>query len=248
MNNPIHDEIISAAHNVILAGDDDNKIVEWRTILRTVHEDMSRQSFKVLNGTMFEALKDFREYKSFDEWASAWRVKQFLGSGSMMGTSKSAPFPTFLFNASEKIGDVGRFDRILEENPAFSTSHCEMLSKYKQYKRDLSGSINTVSRPLPKDVSELSELTSCFLQSFKILMGKFIMVRLFDRLAGLTVKTFLEYIAFLIEETNFTTPIGINSKGSTIFEGQKNTMAHINYPQMFNEEKYGKIEVDLCDS
>jgi hypothetical protein len=70
------------------------------------------------------------------------------------------------------------------------------------------------------------------------------------------VKTFLEYIAFLIEETNFTMPImrpewrptrapnphHLPPTGLEKYQKTKMCMTDINYPKIFNDEKYGSTD------
>ena len=147
--------------------------------------------------------------------------------------------PMFLFNAPHATSGFKPF----LENPAFSPSHEALLLKYKHYKNDLSGDLNFVGSGSHE--SELSELTSGFLKSFKIFMGNSIIERFARELAGLTVKTFLEYIAFLIEKTNFTMPIRLPTchhippTGLEKYQTTKKCMTDINYPKMFNDEKYG---------
>jgi hypothetical protein len=79
-------------------------------------------------------------------------------------------------------------------------------------------------------------------------MGNYIIERFARELAGLTVKTFLEYIAFLIEETNFTMPIRLPTghhmppSGLEKYQKTKMCMTDINYPKIFNDEKYGSTD------
>jgi hypothetical protein len=252
MNKTIHENIMSAAVATIRRSDAANQGTEWITVLRTVHGDMSRQSDQVLGGTMFWALRNFLEHLTFDEWASAWRINQLSGSGCMK-VDPTTGKPMFLFDASHA---TRGFEPFLE-NPAFSASHEAMLLKYKHYKNDLSGDLNFMGSGSHE--SELSELTSGFLKSFKIFMGSYIIERFARELAGLTVKTFLEYIAFLIEETNFTMPImrpewrpmrapnphHISPTGLEKYLTTKRLMSDINYPKMFNDEKYGSTDEDM---
>jgi len=259
MNKTIHENLVSAAVATIRRADVANQETEWITVLRTVHGDMSRQSDQVLGGTMFWALRNFQEHLTFDVWASAWRINQLSGSGCMKVDPKTGK-PMFLFFVAAAEGQhahaTSGFEPFLE-NPAFSTSHEVMLLKYKHYKNDLSGDLNFVWSGSHE--SELSELTSGFLKSFKIFMGSYIIERFARELAGLTVKTFLEYIAFLIEETNFTMPImrpewrpmrapnphHISPTGLEKYLTTKRLMSDINYPKMFNDEKYGSTDEDM---
>jgi hypothetical protein len=244
MNKTIHENLVSAAVATIRRADAANQGTEWMTVLRTVHGDMSRQGDQVLGGTMFWALRNFQEHSRFDLWASAWRINQLSGSGCMKVDPKTGK-PMFLFNASHTTSGFKPF----LENPAFSTSHEAMLLKYEHYKNDLSGDLNLVRSGSHE--SELSELTSGFLKSFKIFMGNYITERFAQELAGLTVKTFLEYIVFLIEETNFTMPIRLPNphhippSGLEKYQKTKMCMTDINYPKMFNDEKYGSTDEDM---
>ena len=256
MNKTIHENLVSAAVATIRRADTANQDTEWITVLRTVHGDMSRQSDQVLGSTMFEALRNFQEHLNYDEWASAWRINQLSGSGCMKVDPKTGK-PMFLFFVTATEGPhahaTSGFEPFLE-NRAFSTSHEAMLLKYKHYKNDLLGDLNFVGSGSP--ASELSELTSGFLKSFKIFMGSYIIERFARELAGLTVKTFLEYIAFLIEETNFTMPImrpewrptrapnphHMPPSGLEKYQTTKKCMTDINYPKIFNDEKYGSTD------
>jgi len=235
MNKTIHENIVVAVVSAIRQSDAANQCIDWLTVLKKVHGDMLGQSSRVLNGKMFDALINFREYLTFDAWASAWRINQFSGSGRMVKTVPSGSI-AFLFNASALNRSVG----ILEENPAFSTCHGAMLLKYEHYKNDLSGDLNLS----PIGVQELSEVTSFFLKRFKISMGSCISERLSRELAGLTVKTFLEYLVYLIEETNFTTPVrppgaGSPTTGFQKYQTTERLMADIDWPAMFNDETRG---------
>ena len=244
MNKTIHENLVSAAVATIRRADAANQGTEWMTVLRTVHGDMSRQGDQVLGGTMFWALRNFQEHSRFDLWASAWRINQLSGSGCMKVDPKTCK-PMFLFNASHTTSGFKPF----LENPAFSTSHEAMLLKYEHYKNDLSGDLNLVRSGSHE--SELSELTSGFLKSFKIFMGHYITESFARELAGLTVKTFLEYIVFLIEETNFTMPIRLPNPhhipptGLEEYQKTRLIMSDINYPKMFNDEKYGSTDEDM---
>jgi len=242
MNQQVHDAIVFAAEGAIRRSDsdvNDHQILEWRTVLRRVHDDMLRQSSGVLAGTMFETLINFRKHSTFDEWASEWRVKQFERSGRMRVDQKTGR-PSFLFNDGPNTRDRGWFCGILSENPAFSVCHGEMLLKYEQYKNNLSGDLNLHSGV------EVSTFTSVFLSEF-IFMGMDSIDRLCEVLRGsdatnpLTMKTFMEYLIFLIDETDFTTPIITTAWGK--YETTKRCMVNIDYPTLFNGGKNAVVSI-----
>lgn len=253
MTDVIHQDIIGAVQlELVRCHHGGDQVTDWMKVLRTVHGDLSRQSSRVLNGTMFESLRNFREHKSFDQWASSWRVKQFSDSGRMMVDSTTG-LPTFLFNDSPITRDPGWFVGILEDNPAFSTSHDEMLLKYEKYKKNLSGDLDGGSPEL-EDPTELSESTSCFINNFKLLIGEvYDGSVLFENLNGLPLRTFLEYLVFLIEETNYTVPISLNleserrSGWEKYNKWTKRFMAEVDWSKTFNDERNIIIRTEIAE-
>jgi len=236
----LHKGIVSAAYNVILNGDCmfTNKSTDWGTILQKLHSEMSGQNHKVLNGTMNDALCKFREHTTFDKWALAWRMKQFVISSRMIISTKPLIMTSFIYTScGENPGCDEKCVGALNDNPAFSTSHADMEILFNDYNNDLSGDLKLPSTSIP----ELSELTVDMLLSLKIYLNDCIREPMVDQPAGLTVKTFLEYIAFLIDVTDFTTPICPNSTELKIFESTKRTMENIDYPQLFINEQHERL-------
>jgi len=259
MNQTIHDAIVSAVECVIRQGDTDNQVTEWMTVLRKINEDMLLQTSMIQDGMMFDALIRFRVHNSFDQWSKAWRIEQFNLGGRMHVDLKTGR-PTFLFNDGPNTRDIGWFCEVLSDNPAFSIGHEEMLVKYDHYKNDLNGNLNGHSRGQVStgqvstgqvstgqvSTVQVSTVTSDFLNSLRGLWPGVDL--LFDALSGLTMKTFMEYIAFLIDETNFTTVKRSRAHGSVPQTGwdkyhtTKKTMDRIDWPKLFFNEDPENID------
>ena len=61
-------------------------------------------------------------------------------------------------------------------------------------------------------------------------------------IGNMNMRTFMEYMVFLIDETNFTTPLGRRSPNRdeanmAIFISTKEAMGDMDYPDMFNNER-----------
>ena len=240
MNQTIHDAIVSAVECVIRQGDTTNRVTEWMTVLRKINEDLLLQNSMIQDGMMFDALIRFRVHNSFDQWSKAWRIEQFNLGGRMHVDLKTGR-PTFLFNDGPNTRDIGWFCDVLSENPAFSIGHEEMLVKYDHYKNDLNGNLNGHSGVQVSTV-QVSTVTSDFLNSFRGLWPGVNL--LFDALSGLTMKTFMEYIAFLIDETNFTTVAhgSVPQTGWDKYHTTKKTMGRIDWPKLFFNEDPENID------
>ena len=74
-----------------------------------------------------------------------------------------------------------------------------------------------------------------------ILAGRF-GAALGNTIYTMNMRTFMEYMVFLIDETNFTTPIRLTTlnrdeANMANFNEMKETMGDIDYPDMFNSER-----------
>jgi hypothetical protein len=61
-------------------------------------------------------------------------------------------------------------------------------------------------------------------------------------IGNMNMRTFMEYMVFLIDETNFTTPLGRrppnrDEANMAIFILTKEAMGDMDYPDMFNNER-----------
>jgi hypothetical protein len=195
----------------------------WERVLRDVREDLSGQRTSVRKQSLTSILQTFRPYEDFDTWAHHWRFNSFM----------------------KTYDNTGIINITL---PAFSTTHTDMLKFYEEYNTSLTplpvgGRPKHADRPIRKTTSD-----------FLLTLKKSIAIGAVPERVSETspiLRTFIEYIDFLIDETNFTMPIMIGEKENAAihlrdFKKKKELMGDHDYPNDFNCER--TVELELTKS